>query len=309
MSDDTSKLAELGRELLAIDGETLYVGARMWSAGPDDIDDALTQRDDTDQAERFIVSIDPSHLKRIAYWFAVTAMGVRADWIHTDDSQGNRDASWNPVWIARARIVADGWVAEMAIPLSQLRLPREPATSWGIDFDWFIPHRSEDVFWRAVPPDRTAWASMFGELVALPPIRPGIALELLPYGATKLIVDEAPSGPLAHRWRAGFEAGLDAKLRPLPTLTIAATINPDFGQVDADPAFVNLSAYEVQLPEKRPFFVENNSLFANGDPDAFYSRRIGGLPHLVPAADAVRLPAQVRILGAVAAGGYIAPPP
>ena len=85
----------------------------------------------------------------------------------------------------RRTIVDDGWAAEMAIPLSQLRLPREPATSWGINFNWYIPHRNEDVFWRAVPPDRTAWASWFGELTALPPVRRGLGLELMPYVATR----------------------------------------------------------------------------------------------------------------------------
>jgi hypothetical protein len=292
---------------VAIDGDTLYIGARMWSAGPDDIDDALTQRDDTAQAERFIVSLDPSHTKRLAYSFAVTAQGVRADWIHTDDTEFDRDLSWNPVWVAKARILADGWSAEMAIPLSQLRLPREPATSWGINFNWYIPHRQEDVFWRAVPPDQKAWASYFGELVGLPPVSPGLALELLPYAASRLVIDEAPGdhGRLAHRWRAGFDAGLDAKLRPLPGLTISATINPDFAQVDADPAFVNLTAFEVHLPEKRPFFVENNSLFANTVGGYFYSRRIGGLPLALPSADAIDLPPEVRILGAIAAGGYV----
>jgi hypothetical protein len=294
------------RVAVAIDGDTLYVGARMWSAGAGDIDDALTQRDDTSGAERFIVSLDPTHTRRLAYSFAVTARGVRADWIHTDDSESQRDSSWNPVWVAQSRILADGWSMEMAIPLSQLRLPREPATSWGIDFNWYVPHRQEDVFWRAVPRDRTAWASWFGELGDLPPIRPGLGVEVLPYAATRMVVDESPTGVLAHRWRAGFEAGLDAKLRPLPGLTVAATINPDFGQVDADPAFVNLTAYEVRLPERRPFFVENNSLFASSPVNYFYSRRIGGLPRALPAYDTIDLPPQVRILGAAAAGGYVA---
>ncbi len=290
---------------VAIDGDTLYVGARMWSANRDDIDDALTQRDDTSQAERFIVSLDPSHTKRIAYSFAVTAAGVRADWIHTDDSEGDRDLSWNPVWVAKTQIYADGWSAEMAIPLGQLRLPREPAASWGINFDWFIPHRQEDVFWRAVPPDRTAWASYFGELTELPPVQPRLGLELLPYVAARVTGNEVAPPQPAHRWLAGFEAGLDAKLRPLPGLTIAATINPDFGQVDADPAFVNLTAYEVHLPEKRPFFIENNSLFGDTESTYFYSRRIGGLPLTLPAYDEADLPPQVRILGAAAAGGYV----
>jgi hypothetical protein len=277
---------------VAVDDRTLYIAARMWSAGPDDISDALTQRDDTSQAERLIVSIDPSHTRRLAYSFAVTARGVRADWIHTDDAEFKRDSSWNPVWIAKAELLADGWTAELAIPLSQLRLPRAPQASWGINFNWYIPHRQEDVFWISVPPDQTAWASMFGELTELPPIDGGLGLEVLPYVATRLVVDEDPSGVGDHRWLAGFEAGVDVKLRPLPALTVAATINPDFGQVEADPAFVNLTAFEVRLPERRPFFVENQALFANAGASYFYSRRIGA--------------SGARILGAIAAGGYAA---
>ncbi len=276
---------------VAVDDRTLYVAARMWSRDGSDISDALTQRDDTSQAERFIVSIDPSHTGRLAYSFAVTARGVRADWIHTDDSEYERDSSWNPVWTASAVLLADGWTAELAIPLSQLRLPRTPQSNWGINFNWFIPHRQEDVFWVAVPRDRTAWASMFGKLTELPPIEGGLGLELLPYAATRFAFDEDPSVSGGPRWLAGLEAGLDVKLRPLPGMTVAATINPDFGQVEADPSFVNLTAYEVQLPERRPFFIENNALFA-GAGNYFYSRRIG--------ADGA------RILGAAAAGGYVA---
>ena len=293
---------------VAIDGDTLYVGARMWAGSRAEIDDALTARDDTGQAERFIVSIDPSHTRRIAYSFAVTAAGVRADWVHTDDSEGNRDLSWNPVWTASTRILDDGWVAEMAIPLSQLRLPRVPAASWGIDFDWYIPHTQEDVFWHAVPPDRTAWASYFGELTELPPIHPGLGWEVLPYVASRFVLNEVTPAPPAKKWLAGLEAGIDAKFRPLPGLVVAATVNPDFGQVDQDPAFVNLTAYEVRLPERRPFFIENNQLFANAGGNYFYSRRIGGLPRggVLPTADAIDLPPQIRILGAAAAGGYVA---
>jgi hypothetical protein len=291
---------------VAIDRDTLYVAARMWSAGPGDIDNALTQRDDTGQAERFIVSIDPSHTRRVAYSFAVTAAGVRADWIHTDDTEGARDATWNPVWRARTEILPDGWTAELAMPLSQLRLPAAPQTSWGINFNWYIPHRNEDVFWRAVPPDRTAWASWFGELTDLPQIERGPGLELLPYTAHRLTIDEAPRGMLGHRVNGGIEAGLDARFRPLPGLTVAATINPDFAQVDVDPAFVNLTAFEVQLPEQRPFFVANAPMFADAGGAYFYSRRIGGLPHAPPTADEIALPTQVRILGAAAAGGFLA---
>jgi len=291
---------------VAIDGDTIYIAARMWSAGPEDIDDALTQRDDTGQAERFIVSIDPSRSQRLAYSFAVTAAGVRADWIHTDDTEGARDFTWNPVWRAKTQVLADGWTAELAMPVSQLRLSATPQTSWGINFNWYIPHRNEDVFWRAVPPDRTAWASWFGELSDVPRIARSLGLELLPYAASRLTIDESPTGALSHRTAIGVEAGLDVKLRPLPGLTVAATLNPDFGQVDVDPAVVNLTAFEILLPEKRPFFIENAPLFANAGGNYFYSRRIGGLPRTLPTADELDLPTQVRILGAVAGGGFVA---
>lgn len=291
---------------VATDGDTLYIAARMWSADRDDVDGALTQRDDTQGAERFIVSLDPSHTRRVAYSFAVTAAGVRADWIHTDDTESARDATWNPVWRASTQLLADGWTAELAMPLSQLRLPATPQPTWGINFNWYVPHRNEDVFWRAVPPDRTAWASWFGELTELPRIERGLGFELLPYAASRMTVDESPGDVLAHRASIGLEAGIDAKFRPLRGLTIAATINPDFGQVDVDPAFVNLTAFEIQLAEKRPFFVENAPLFGNAGGRYFYSRRIGGLPRTLPIADEIDLPTQVRILGAVAAGGFIA---
>jgi len=161
------------------------------------------------------------------------------------------------------------------------------------------------VFWRAVPPDRTAWASWFGELTEMPRIERGLGFELLPYAGSQLTLDESPTGALAHRTSIGASAGLDAKFRPLPGLTVAATLNPDFGQVDVDPAFVNLTAFEIQLPEKRPFFVENAPLFADAGGSYFYSRRIGGLPHTLPTADEIDLPTQVRILGAAAAGGFV----
>ncbi len=292
---------------VAIDGDTLYVGARMAADRRSDVDDALTQRDDTAQAERFIVSIDPSHTRRIAFSFAVTAAGVRADWIHTDDTMGARDPTWNPVWRAATQIAADGWTAELAMPLSQLRLPHDPATSWGINFNWYIPHSQEDVYWVAVPRDRTAWASWFGELTGLPPIAPRVGLEVMPYVATRAVVDEVRPAVPTPQYLAGFEAGVDIKAQPRAGLVVAATINPDFAQVDADPAFVNLTAYEVTLPEKRPFFVENAPLFADAPTSYFYSRRIGGLPLAQPTTTAIDLPPQVRILGAVAAGGFVAP--
>src|SRR5262249_37702707 len=187
--------------------------------------------------------------------------------------------------------------------------PAAPQTSWGINFNWYIPHRNEDVFWRAVPPDRTAWASWFGELTDLPQIERGPGLELLPYAAHRLTFNEAPHDVLARRLDGGIDGGIDVKFRPLPALTVAATINPDFAQVDVDPAFVNLTAFEVQLPERRPFFVANAPLFADAPASYFYSRRIGGLPLTLPTAPEIHPPTPVPIRGAAAAGGFAADHP
>lgn len=292
---------------VAIDDTTLYIAARMWSASADDVDAALTQFDNVDGAERFIVSLDPSHTKRLAYSFALSARGVRADWLHTDDDAAARDLSWNPIWTGKAQILPDGWSAEMAIPLPQLRLPHEPAASWGINFEWYVPRRSEDIFWVPVPLDRTGWASYFGDLTELPKLRPGVHLELLPYVSVLGQASEVPTSYPQKRTGTSLEAGLDARLRPVPNLAINATINPDFAQVDADPAFVNLTAYEVQLPELRPFFVENNSILSDAAAQFFYSRRIGGLPLRLPGYDDIALPSHARVLGAATIGGYVDP--
>ncbi len=292
---------------VAIDDTTLYIGARMWSVSAGDVDAALTQFDDVNGAERFIVSLDPSHTKRLAYSFALSARGVRADWLHTDDDAEARDHSWNPMWTGKARILDDGWSAEMAIPLPQLRLPHEPTASWGINFEWYVPRRSEDIFWNPVPLDRTGWASYFGDLVDLPRVRPGLHLELLPYVSMRGQASEVPTAYPQKRATTSIEAGLDARFRPIPSLVINATINPDFAQVDADPAFVNLTAYEVQLPELRPFFVENNSILSDAPAQFYYSRRIGGLPLRLPGYDDAALPQYSRVLGAATVGGYLDP--
>ncbi|MCE9580615.1 MAG: carbohydrate binding family 9 domain-containing protein [Deltaproteobacteria bacterium] len=281
---------------IARDDHALYVAARMESGG-DPVAAPLTRRDDTSQAERFIVSLDPYRTRRFAYSFAVTAAGTRADWIHTDDDERARDASWNPVWSAAVHRGATGWTAELRIPLGQLRYPAG-AAAWGIDFNRYVPPTHEDVFWIAVPRDRTAWASFFGELRDTAAIAPARRFELMPYAAAGVEVTEAPSGQLGRAARPLGNVGADARLGLGAGLTLDATINPDFGQVEADPAVVNLTAFEVRLPERRPFFVEGQTIFQTAVRNYFYSRRIGGIPRTTLDADEVDAPSQTRILGA-----------
>lgn len=275
ITDLVQKIPDYGRPgrhpteiRVVFDDEALYVGARMWDA-PGATRAVVTRRDQTRDAERFIVSFDPYRSGRQAYSFAVTVAGVRADWIHTDDTEGARDLSWDPVWSAATRVLPDGWSAELRLPWTQLRYPAGSAAPWGVNFNRYIPDRNEDIFWIAVPRERTAWSSYMGELRGLSGLPRRAGVELFPYAAAALDLpadgDAVPDARIGLDARLGVGAGLTADL----------TLNPDFGQVEADPAIVNLTAFEVSLPERRPFFVAGNESFASAPRGYFYSRRIG----------------------------------
>ncbi|HVK72666.1 MAG TPA: DUF5916 domain-containing protein [Kofleriaceae bacterium] len=280
------------------DADALYIGARM-DAAPGRTRRSITRRDETSGAERFIVSLDPYRTGRIAYSFAVTVAGVRADWIHTDDSEYERDASWNPVWSAATRVHAGGWTAELRIPWSQLRYPRDGARPWGINFNRYEPDHNEDVFWIVVPRERTGWASYMGELRGLERPPRQLGLELVPYVAASLgVVDDGDLDPTGS-------VGLDARLRVGAGLSLDVAINPDFGQVEADPAVVNLGAFETAFAERRPFFVAGNEIFGSAPVGYFYSRRVGALPRDTVPDDATAVADAVRILGAAKLSGRI----
>jgi hypothetical protein len=297
---------------IAYDDHALYVAARMAKADVGSLERPMTRRDETSGAERIIISLDPYRTGRIAYSFAVTAAGVRADWLHTDDSEYARDASWNPVWRAAVTVDESGWTAEMRIPLSQLRFPDDAAPVWGINLNRYVPRTREDQFWIVVPKDRTGWSSYFGELRGLAGVRPRLRLEVLPYVSGSLGVRSAdlfdPGDPFADTFDPGADAGVDLKLGVGADLTLDATINPDFGQVEADPAVVNLGAFEITFPERRPFFVEGAQIFASNPRRYFYSRRIGAPPALTPDDVTYVEPAgAARILGAAKLTGQLAP--
>ncbi|RMH42580.1 MAG: hypothetical protein D6689_07785 [Deltaproteobacteria bacterium] len=275
----------------AYDDDYLYVGARMYARGPDDVQAVVTRRDDSGSAERIIVSFDPFLDRRTAYSFAVTAAGVRVDWLHTDDNMFARDYSYNPVWDAAVHVGPHGWTAEMKIPFSQLRFPRRQHHAWGVNINRYRPQDNEDVFWVVVPKGVVAWSSWFGELAGIAGIRGERGAELLPYAAAEARIGESADG-------GGVDgrAGIDAKIGLGSSFTLDATVNPDFGQVEADPAVVNLSAFEARFSEQRPFFVEGRQLLAGLGPAYFYSRRIGGAPRALN--DLSASPQPTRILGA-----------
>ena len=283
------------------DGEALYVGARMHAPGPHDIEAVMTRHDDTGAAERIIISLDTFRDRRTAYSFAVTAAGVRADWYHPDDEEFQRDRSFAPVWTARTSIGPHGWTAEMRIPFTQLRFGRGARQDWGININRYVPQYNEDIYWIVVPKDEVGWASRMGALEGIEGIAQPLRLEVVPFVAGDVTVTSSglvAGNPLADTLDAGANAGVDVKMGLGPGLTLDATINPDFGQVEADPAQVNLTAYETLFAENRPFFTEGANLLAGQGPSYYYSRRIGGAPHLEAEADHVDAPSAARILGA-----------
>lgn len=263
----------------AYDGKRLYVGARMYSSDPEAIRAVMTRRDDDGNSERLIVSIDGYQDRRTAYTFAVTAAGVRLDWYHPSDREFSRERSFDPVWQAEAHIDEEGWTAEMAIPFSQLRFRSGADQTWGININRYIPTKNEDIFWVPVPKDESGWSSWFGDLTGIQSVTARRPVELVPYASADAtftsseLVEEA--NPFEDGSKLEPRFGLDLKAGLGPNLTLDATVNPDFGQVEADPAVVNLSQFEVFFPERRPFFIEGDQLLRGRGPRYYFSRRIG----------------------------------
>jgi hypothetical protein len=289
------------------DDEALYVGARMYSRDPRAVRALVTRRDREGSSEQLIVSLDTYRDRRTAYTFAITPAGVRIDYYHSADFEDTRDYSFDPVWEAATTIDSLGWTAELRIPFSQLRFNAGAEQLWGINLARKIPAANEVAYWILVPRNVTGWASRFGELVGIAGVRPSRRLEAVPYiasDATLRPIDD-PRDPFAASRTAAVRAGGDVKMGLGPGLTLDATINPDFGQVEADPAEVNLSAFETFFAERRPFFVEGAQLFQPSGPGWFYSRRIGAPARAFPDADYVEETPRTTILGAAKVTGRL----
>jgi hypothetical protein len=290
----------------AYDDQALYVAARMHSRRPEELRALVGARDDPGSAERVLVSLDTYRDRRTAFTFGVTAGGARLDYHHPRDDEQARDPSFDPVWEARTTIDSAGWTAEMRIPFSELRFSRSEDQLWGVNVRRWSPERFLNVYWVVVPLYDTGWASRFGELVGLEGIHPNRRLSIRPYvlgGATFLDQEFlGPTDPNAE-WRSRF--GGDALLGLGPSLTLEATVNPDFGQVEADPAEVNLTQFETFFEEKRPFFVEANRFLRSPGPDYFYSRRIGAIPVGGVTPNVTEPPSNTTILGATKLTGRL----
>jgi hypothetical protein len=284
----------------------LYIGARMYDSHP--VTTRLARRDGSMSASDWLtIILDTYHDHRTAVGFEVNPSGVRRD--QTRAEGAGEDDSWDPVWQAATRIDEDGWTAEIRIPFSQLRFNPADEQTWGVQVERQIARVREFSVFAFTPSTQQGGIPRFGHLEGLQGLRPGRGLEVLPYAVARGESVDRRNNPFRENRDAALTAGADLKYRLTSDLTLDMTVNPDFGQVEVDPAQVNLTAIETQFQEKRPFFVEGSELFnfgAGGGNTAFYSRRIGRAPQLLPGTQQRDVPDAARILGAAKLSGRTA---
>jgi hypothetical protein len=248
---------------VAFDEEALYVAARLEDRQPQKIVGLLGRRDDLTDSDWFHLSLDPLRDRRSGFTFSVNPAGSIADCVLYNDAW--TDYSWDGIWEARAERYDFGWSLEMKIPFDQLRFPRRAEMLWGLNVQRVIMHKKEKMIFSWAPKEDPGVVSNFAMLEGLSGIRSRRGLELLPYVTAQLSLQpEQPGDPFLAKSEFAGNAGLDLKLGLKQNVTLDVTLNPDFGQVEVDPAEVNLTAFELYYSEKRPFFIEGASIFSFG---------------------------------------------
>jgi hypothetical protein len=298
------------------DEKFLYIAYNCHDIAPDSIIKRMGRRDEF-PGDWMEINIDSYHDKRTAFSFTLSVSGVRGDEFVSNDGN-NWDASWNPIWFAKTHVNKDGWSAEVKIPLSQLRYGNEKDKVWGFQVSRRIFRKDERSFWQHIPLNSGTWVSSFGELHGLKNIPMHRQVEIAPYLTAQAdTYKKEPGNPYSDGFDKRISVGVDGKLAVTNDLILDFTINPDFGQVEADPSQVRIDGFQNFFSERRPFFIESRNIFdyqltgseAGGNYDAdllFYSRRIGSSPHSYPATgpgEYVNYPQSTSILGAIKFSG------
>ena len=302
--------AEYDTEVRVLFGdEAIWIAARMWDTQPETIDRRLTRRDAHGTYDQFSVHLDPNGDGLTGYSFGVSASNVQGDlYFYNDDKM---DGAWDAVWSSAVSRDADGWTAELRIPLSQIRYEAsDDPQSWGVNFHRLRVANNERSYYSLISKTRKGIVSQMGRMENVRVSRPSRRLEVLPYAVSSLNRGPAtPGDPFFDGSATGGRVGVDLSYGLGAAFTIDATINPDFGQVEADPAVINLTALETFFPEQRPFFVQDARVFdfslSGGRNSLFYSRRIGRAPNGRAPSDAQfdDVPQNATILGAAKLAG------
>ena len=293
--DEAEPVSQRTTFQVAYDDEAVYFAVMCYDSEPEKIVSRLVRRDEYVESDKIQIILDPHYNRQRGFSFTVYPSGSVIDGIVGGSGQDGWNNTWDGVWEAKARIDKNGWAVECKIPFYMFRFSRKDKYTWGLQVEREISRRKERAHWRLVRKGEPGWLSHFGDLVGIEDIHPSRHLELIPYamGRTTLNSDTDLWGNVGGDVQYGITTGT----------TLNATINPDFGQVEADPATLNLSAYEEFFQERRPFFVKGASIFnfGAGENQFFYSRRIGRQPShfaLPAGATELRRPEATTILGA-----------
>ncbi len=238
-------------EVRVLYGETsVFIGATMHDDSPEDIVQTLSRRDELNKADRFRVYIDSYLNHQSAYSFAVSAANVQADWIMRErklmDGLRRIDTSWDAIWYSEVQITPDGWTVELEIPYTMLRFPEGQSIRWGINFQREIARLGEVNDWIFIPRSANEFVANFGILTGLKGVEPQRNLQVSPYTLSRMTAQPTPSK--TRDYSRGIEAGADVKFGISSSITADATLNPDFGQVESDPAILNLTTYVSFFP-------------------------------------------------------------
>jgi hypothetical protein len=300
--------------VITYDDNNLYVGIWAFDTSPDSISRRLSRRDNID-GDMVGIDIDSYYDKRTSFGFFVNAAGVKLD-VLTSNNGMSEDETWDPNWYVGTTVTADGWTAEMRIPLSQLRFSEKENRIWGIEVMREIFRKGEKSLWQIIPRNAPGSVYLYGELTGISDIKPRRQIDLTPYlvGSGEKF-EKVEGDPYATGKDFNYSGGLDAKIGVTNNFTVDLTVNPDFGQVEADPSEVNLTAFETFFEEKRPFFVEGRNILTMplmlGDGDManenlFYTRRVGRQPQRYPSlkdGEYADMPEFSRIIGAAKVSG------
>lgn len=288
--DDSQPASQSSRFKILYDNRYLYVAWRCFDQEPAKIDARLGRRDQF-PGDWIEVNFDSFNDKRTGFSFTASASGVRNDEFISKDGE-QWDSSWNPTWFMKSNLDSLGYTVEARIPFSQLRFGKADEQVWGLQSTRRLFRYQETSTWSPIKQAQQGWVSRFGTLRGITGVKPRKPLEIQPYLVGQLNTGGAfdENDPFDRQTTSRISGGLDARIGITNDIAVDLSINPDFGQVEADPGAINLDGFQIFFAEQRPFFVENRNIFdyqltesnsgGNFTSDLlFYSRRIGGSPN------------------------------